>query len=152
MILLIIPVSDRHNLLSGGGSSRQECYREGIQYGHEWIWHLVKLVNAGGGSSGWDGSGCQWDDQTRRLDGKSGGSEQRRRTIPVPVEMEPYGWRGECYRAKKKLFFIIWNAKMCLIRNFASRTKMKSHDMNWDGMLDCYRIANAAWWKNNYFL
>ena len=41
----------------------------GIRYGYEWIWHLVKLVNAGSGLSGWDGSGCQWDDQTRRLDG-----------------------------------------------------------------------------------
>ena len=34
---------------------------------------------------------------------------------------------------------------MCLIRNFPSRVKMKSHDMSWDGMLDCYRIAVAAW-------
>ena len=34
---------------------------------------------------------------------------------------------------------------MYLIRNFASQVKMKSHDMNRDGMLDCYRIAIAAW-------
>ena len=36
---------------------------------------------------------------------------------------------------------------MCLIRNFPSRVKMKSHDMNRDGLLDCYRIAVAAWWE-----
>jgi hypothetical protein len=27
---------------------------------------------------------------------------------------------------------------MYLIRNFASQVKMKSHDMNWDGLLNCY--------------
>lgn len=24
---------------------------------------------------------------------------------------------------------------------------MKSHDMSWDGFIDCYRIAVAAWWE-----
>lgn len=48
------------------------------------IWSRVDLTSgevgdAGSGLSGWDGSGCQWDDQTRRLDGslsvRSGGGE-----------------------------------------------------------------------------
>jgi hypothetical protein len=70
----------------------------GIRYVHEWIWHLVKLVNAGSGLSGWDGSGCQWDDQTRRLDGsqtvQSSGSE--------PSQSQ-WRWRrrGDCYRDMK---------------------------------------------------
>ena len=71
----------------------------GIRYGHEWIWHLVKLVNAGSGLSGWDGSGWQWDDQTMRRDGslavRSGGGE--------PSQSQ-WMWksRGECYRDNKK--------------------------------------------------
>ena len=84
----------------------------GIRYGHEWNWHLVKLVNAGGGSSGWDGSGCQWDDLNRRLGGsqtvRSSGGEPygSQRTISVPVEMEkePYGDGGEggdCYQIEE---------------------------------------------------
>ena len=51
-----------------------------IRYGHYWICHLVKLVNAGGGAAGWDGIGCcQWDDLNWSLDGglavRSSGSE-----------------------------------------------------------------------------
>ena len=36
---------------------------------------------------------------------------------------------------------------MYLIRNFASLTEMKLHDMNRDGLLDCYRIAITTWWE-----
>ena len=64
-----------------------ECYREGIRYGHEWIWDLVRLVNAAAGT----GMGSILPVGRSDRDRKSGGSEQRRRTIPVPVEMEPYG-------------------------------------------------------------
>lgn len=36
---------------------------------------------------------------------------------------------------------------MYLIRNFASLTEMKLHDMNRNGLLDCYRIAITTWWE-----
>lgn len=53
MVLVIIPVSDRHNLLSGGGSSRQECYQGGNS-----IWARVDLASGEVGeccSGHWDG-------------------------------------------------------------------------------------------------
>lgn len=65
MILAITPVSDRHNLLHEENLSGGNAIGEGIQYGHEWIWHLVKLVNAAAGTG--MGTillvGCQWAGQ-----------------------------------------------------------------------------------------
>ena len=85
--------------------------------------------------------GCQWDDLV--WTGSLAVRVVWLRTIPVPVEMvkEPYGngggWLLSGKWKNKNYFFIICNAKIYLIRNFASWTKMKSHDMNGDGMLDC---------------
>lgn len=68
----------------------------GIRYGHEWNWHLVKLVNAGGGH--WDGAASEmtrpggWT-EVWRFGAAAANHNGSQRTIPVPVEMEkvPYG-------------------------------------------------------------
>lgn len=124
------------------------------------IWTRVDLASGEVGEC-WRralGLGCQWDDQTRRLDGSlavrsSGGepsqSQWRWRRNLMGMEEKRRLLSGE--DKNKNYFFIIWNVKMYLIRNFASRTKMKSHDMNRNGLLDCYLTAIAAWWKNNFF-
>lgn len=112
MILVIIPVSDRHNLLSGGETPWCECDQDGIWYGHYWIWDLVKLVNAGGGY--WDGIGLPvgWPG----MDGKSGGSRRLAANHPSPSwdgEGTLWKWRrGEwLLSGDKKKIIIFYNMK-----------------------------------------
>jgi hypothetical protein len=51
------------------------------------------------------------------------------------MEKEPYGNGGECYRGnEKKIIFYNMKCKDVLDEKLPSWTKMKSHDMNRDGM------------------
>jgi hypothetical protein len=98
--------------------------------GWQWAWQWGDLV--------WTGS------LSVRVAVRDGGCEPSlsqlrwsRHLMWMKVKM----WLLSGDNKNKNYFFIICNAKMYLVRNFASRTKMKSHDMNRDGMLDGY----ATW-------
>lgn len=137
MFLVIIPVSDRHILLYRGETPWWGMLSRGVRYGHEWIWHLVKLVNAGNGLSGWDGSGCQWDDQTRRLDGslavRSSGVEPsqsqwkwRRNLMGMEAEIA-IGWK------KKIIIFYNMKCKDVLDKKLrvAGENEITWHESRW---------------------
>ena len=79
----------------------------GIRYGHEWIWHLVKLVNAGGG---------HWDGAASEMTRPGGWTEVWRFGAAAANHPSPSGdgegtlweWRrrGDCYRVKKNNYFL----------------------------------------------
>lgn len=91
------------------------------------IWSRVDLASGEVGECwqraiglGWQWLPVGWPDQEAGR--KSVGSEQRRRTIPVPVEMEkePYGngdEGGECYRGNEKII-IFYNMKWPVVGRF----------------------------------
>jgi hypothetical protein len=129
----------------------------GIRYGHEWIWHLVKLVNAGSGVLDWDDIGmpvgCQWDDQTRRRDG----SQTVRSSGGEPSQSQWRWWRnlmiwrssGDCYRGIIKIKIIFYNMKCKDVLDkklpVAGENEIAWHELRWDVRL--LSIAVAAWWE-----
>lgn len=110
------------------------------------IWARVDLPYSEVGDDGgghWNGSGLDsgmncYGQEVRRF--ATAAANHRSPIWDGEGTLWEWRWRRWLLSGKvknKNYFFIICNAKMYLMRNFASWTKMKSHDMNGDGMLDC---------------